>query len=71
MTARGEPISRRERPAKPALSRRWIGGARPLGLDLELREAGDRLPASSAVQVADLVRPEFLMEAEVFAVLPE
>ncbi|MGW1411853.1 TetR/AcrR family transcriptional regulator, partial [Streptomyces sp. NPDC002403] len=24
MTARREPISRRERPAKPALSRRWI-----------------------------------------------
>ncbi|MEU7382700.1 MULTISPECIES: RidA family protein [unclassified Streptomyces] len=31
----------------------------------------DRLPASSAVQVAGLVRPEFLMEVEAFAVLPE
>ncbi|MFD0003827.1 RidA family protein [Streptomyces sp. NPDC127178] len=30
----------------------------------------DRLPAASAVQVAGLVRPEFLMEVEVFAVLP-
>ncbi|MDT0463000.1 RidA family protein [Streptomyces gibsoniae] len=33
--------------------------------------AGDRLPASSAVQVAALVGPEFLMEIEAFAVLPE
>ncbi|MET8956333.1 RidA family protein [Streptomyces sp. NPDC004129] len=32
---------------------------------------GDRLPASSAVQVAALVGPEFLMEIEAFAVLPE
>ncbi|MGW1159498.1 RidA family protein [Streptomyces sp. NPDC002519] len=31
----------------------------------------DRLPASSAVQVAALVGPEFLMEIEAFAVLPE
>ncbi|MFE6170750.1 RidA family protein [Streptomyces sp. NPDC056464] len=30
----------------------------------------DRLPASSAVQVAGLVRPEFLMEVEAYAVLP-
>lgn len=30
-----------------------------------------RLPASSAVQVAALVRPEFLMEIEAFAILPE
>ncbi len=30
----------------------------------------DRLPAASAVQVAGLVRPEFLMEVEAFAVLP-
>jgi enamine deaminase RidA (YjgF/YER057c/UK114 family) len=30
----------------------------------------DRLPAASAVQVAALVRPEFLMEVEAFAVLP-
>lgn len=29
----------------------------------------DRLPASSAVQVAALVRPEFLMEIEAFAVV--
>ncbi|NUO46300.1 MAG: RidA family protein [Streptomyces sp.] len=29
----------------------------------------DRLPAASAVQVAGLVRPEFLMEIEAFAVL--
>ncbi|MFF7050278.1 RidA family protein [Streptomyces griseorubiginosus] len=29
----------------------------------------DRLPAASAVQVAGLVRPEFLMEVEAFAVL--
>lgn len=29
----------------------------------------DRLPASSAVQVASLVRPEFLMEVEAFAVI--
>ncbi|MGW2695591.1 RidA family protein [Streptomyces sp. NPDC001296] len=33
--------------------------------------SGDRLPASSAVQVAALVGPEFLMEIEAFAVLPE
>ncbi|MBV1935523.1 RidA family protein [Streptomyces sp. NPDC060006] len=32
--------------------------------------APDRLPAASAVQVAALVRPEFLMEIEAFAVLP-
>ncbi|MGV9248315.1 RidA family protein [Streptomyces sp. NPDC003710] len=32
---------------------------------------GHRLPASSAVQVAALVGPEFLMEIEAFAVLPE
>lgn len=31
----------------------------------------DRLPAASAVQVAALVRPEFLMEVEAFAVLDE
>ncbi|NUP20125.1 MAG: RidA family protein [Streptomyces sp.] len=31
----------------------------------------DRLPAASAVQVAGLVRPEFLMEVEAFAVVPE
>ena len=31
----------------------------------------DRLPAASAVQVAALVRPEFLMEIEAFAVVPE
>jgi enamine deaminase RidA (YjgF/YER057c/UK114 family) len=30
----------------------------------------DRLPAASAVQVAGLVRPEFLMEVEAFALLP-
>lgn len=30
----------------------------------------DRLPAASAVRVAGLVRPEFLMEIEAFAVLP-
>lgn len=33
--------------------------------------APDRLPASSAVQVAALFRPELLMEIEAFAVLPE
>ncbi|MFC8673422.1 RidA family protein [Streptomyces griseorubiginosus] len=31
----------------------------------------DRLPAASAVQVVGLVRPEFLMEVEAFAVLAE
>lgn len=31
----------------------------------------DRLPAASAVQVAALVRPEFLMEVEALAVLAE
>jgi enamine deaminase RidA (YjgF/YER057c/UK114 family) len=31
----------------------------------------DRLPAASAVQVTALVRPEFLMEIEAYAVLPE
>ncbi|OIJ88282.1 RidA family protein [Streptomyces colonosanans] len=31
----------------------------------------DRLPAASAVQVAALVRPEFLMEIEAYAVLPQ
>ncbi|WP_327279422.1 MULTISPECIES: RidA family protein [unclassified Streptomyces] len=30
----------------------------------------DRLPASSAVQVAALVRPELLLEVEAFAILP-
>ncbi|MFC8870921.1 RidA family protein [Streptomyces sp. NPDC057148] len=30
----------------------------------------DHLPAASAVQVAALVRPEFLMEIEAFAVVP-
>ncbi|MFE9022596.1 RidA family protein [Streptomyces sp. NPDC007808] len=30
----------------------------------------DCLPAASAVQVAGLVRPEFLMEVEAFAVVP-
>ncbi|MGC3002175.1 RidA family protein [Streptomyces sp. G35A] len=30
----------------------------------------DRLPAASAVQVAALVRPEFLVEIEAFAVVP-
>jgi enamine deaminase RidA (YjgF/YER057c/UK114 family) len=29
----------------------------------------DRLPAASAIQVASLVRPEFLMEIEAFAVV--
>lgn len=33
--------------------------------------APERLPASSAVQVVSLVRPEFLMEIEAFAVVPE
>ncbi|MFD7628005.1 RidA family protein [Streptomyces sp. NPDC059851] len=32
--------------------------------------APDRLPASSAVQVAALVHPDLLMEVEAFAVLP-
>ncbi|MFJ3909301.1 enamine deaminase RidA (YjgF/YER057c/UK114 family) [Streptomyces sp. 2132.2] len=39
----------------------------------EARDAvipADRLPASSAVQVAALVRPELLLEVEAFAVLP-
>ncbi|MFI8501411.1 RidA family protein [Streptomyces sp. NPDC085524] len=31
----------------------------------------DRLPASSAVQVAALFRPELLLEIEAFAVLPD
>jgi enamine deaminase RidA (YjgF/YER057c/UK114 family) len=31
----------------------------------------DRLPAASAIQVASLVRPEFLMEIEAFAVVAE
>lgn len=31
----------------------------------------DRLPAASAVQVAALVRPEFLMEIEAYAVVSE
>jgi enamine deaminase RidA (YjgF/YER057c/UK114 family) len=31
----------------------------------------DRLPAASAVQVASLVRPEFLLEVEAFAVVAE
>jgi enamine deaminase RidA (YjgF/YER057c/UK114 family) len=31
----------------------------------------DRLPAASAVQVAGLVRPEFLMEIEAYAVVGE
>ncbi|MEU0385470.1 RidA family protein [Streptomyces chartreusis] len=31
----------------------------------------DRLPAASAVQVAGLVRPEFLLEVEAFAVVAE
>ncbi|MGR3868688.1 RidA family protein [Streptomyces graminifolii] len=31
----------------------------------------DRLPAASAVQVAGLVRPEFLMEVEAFAVISD
>ncbi|TLS46169.1 RidA family protein [Streptomyces montanus] len=31
--------------------------------------SADRLPAASAVQVAALVRPEFLMEIEAYAVL--
>lgn len=31
----------------------------------------DRLPAASAVQVAALVRPEFLLEVEALAVVPE
>ncbi|WP_055563322.1 MULTISPECIES: RidA family protein [Streptomyces] len=31
----------------------------------------ERLPAASAVQVVSLVRPEFLMEIEAFAVVPE
>lgn len=30
-----------------------------------------RLPAASAVQVAALVRPEFLMEIEAYAILPD
>ncbi|NXY99609.1 RidA family protein [Streptomyces sp. BR123] len=33
--------------------------------------APDRLPASSAVQVAALVHPDLLMEVEAFAVVPE
>ncbi|MEU3790882.1 RidA family protein [Streptomyces fructofermentans] len=33
--------------------------------------APDRLPAASAVQVAALVRPEFLMEIEAYALLPD
>ncbi|MFJ8018450.1 RidA family protein [Streptomyces sp. NPDC096339] len=33
--------------------------------------AADRLPASSAVQVAALFRPELLLEIEAFAVLPD
>lgn len=40
----------------------------------EARDAvipADRLPASSAVQVAALFRPELLLEIEAFAVLPE
>ncbi|MFB7052053.1 RidA family protein [Streptomyces vinaceus] len=40
----------------------------------EARDAvipADRLPASSAVQVAALVRPELLLEVEAFAVLPD
>ncbi|MGW8779175.1 RidA family protein [Streptomyces sp. NPDC055796] len=39
----------------------------------EARDAvipADRLPASSAVQVAALIRPELLLEVEAFAVLP-
>ncbi|MFG2981595.1 RidA family protein [Streptomyces sp. NPDC048258] len=31
----------------------------------------DRVPASSAVQVSALVRPELLLEVEAFAVLPD
>jgi enamine deaminase RidA (YjgF/YER057c/UK114 family) len=31
----------------------------------------DHLPAATAVQVAALVRPEFLMEIEAFAIVPE
>ncbi|WP_128379911.1 RidA family protein [Streptomyces cavernae] len=31
----------------------------------------DRLPAASAVQVAALISPEYLMEIEAYAVLPE
>ncbi|MFE2965892.1 RidA family protein [Streptomyces sp. NPDC059340] len=40
----------------------------------EARDAhipADRLPAASAVQVAALVRPEFLMEIEAYAVVGE
>ncbi|MEU9103336.1 RidA family protein [Streptomyces xanthophaeus] len=40
----------------------------------EARDAvipADRLPASSAVQVVALVRPELLLEVEAFAVVPE
>ncbi|MGW6978434.1 RidA family protein [Streptomyces sp. NPDC054932] len=40
----------------------------------EAREAvipADRLPASSAVQVSALFRPELLVEVEAFAVVPE
>ncbi|MER5888018.1 RidA family protein [Streptomyces sp. NPDC001941] len=33
--------------------------------------APDRLPASSAVQVSALFRPELLMEVEAFAIVPE
>jgi reactive intermediate/imine deaminase len=33
--------------------------------------SADRLPAASAVQVAALVRPEFLMEIEAYAVVGE
>ncbi|MFF5007385.1 RidA family protein [Streptomyces phaeochromogenes] len=33
--------------------------------------SSDRLPAASAVQVAALVSPDFLMEIEAFALLPE
>ncbi|MEU8774325.1 RidA family protein [Streptomyces sp. NPDC048606] len=33
--------------------------------------AADRVPASSAVQVAALVRPELLVEIDAFAIVPE
>jgi enamine deaminase RidA (YjgF/YER057c/UK114 family) len=36
----------------------------------DLHIPADRLPAASAVQVAALVRPEFLMEIEAYAVIP-
>ncbi|MFI1677449.1 hypothetical protein [Streptomyces sp. NPDC020607] len=53
-------MSRRRRPGRSSAVR----SARDAFLD------PGRLPAASAVQVVSLVRPEFLMEAEAFAVVP-